>query len=218
MNNKIQNFVMKVAILGIGIFSFILFEKNRETIGLLLTKGVDYIMGCPFGIKQSFVVKTTLGNVFIQLISPAYVYDIIFSTRVCCFITFEVYKYTFMTLKEILHLLNNRTYNPVMKRFDSIYLNIDQIVLSVLIFSILAIFLFNLVLFYIYFVILYFLVELGYVLQLILIEIVFSDSSTSVFELFLSGFQKSIFNRNFFYRVLYGELISLSDNDLNKFN
>lgn len=213
MINKIQNFILKALIVFASTFIFFYFEKNRGKIVSTLTSNVKYIMGCPFGIKQSFVVKTTLGNAYLQLLSPGYTSDIISSIKVCCFITFKVYRHTFLTLKEIFHLLNNKTYNPVMKRFDSIYLNIDQIVLSIMMLSVLSIFWLNLMLFYIFFAIIYLLIEIAMVLQSISIEIIFTGHLISVFTILKSEFKKSVFYKNFFYRLVNGQLITLFEND-----
>ncbi|KAI4292904.1 hypothetical protein PAPHI01_2178 [Pancytospora philotis] len=113
---------------------------------------IDYIMHQPFGIKQNTIIKTLLGSVFKQILSVDTGLDLSMLLCVCTRLIAAVYAYNMMVLMDIFDLIQNKTYNPSKKRIDTVYLDTDQIVLSVFLFSFGIIIYTNLVLYYIFFV------------------------------------------------------------------
>lgn len=112
---------------------------------------IQYIIAQPTGIGQSKIIKTLLGNAFIYILDLQEEADHAVSLKICACIVSTAYFHVFKFLEEIFYLLNDRTYNSAMGRYDVLHLKTDQIVLSVFLFSVLAIVFFNLVLFYFFF-------------------------------------------------------------------
>lgn len=179
MNVKYLKTPLKLVFLITWTIIRLSFENCRQNLLNFTINSVIYIMGTPLGIKQSYVVKSTLGSSYLTLLAQTNPQDITTSLRICCYLTFAVYKYTFNTLKEIFHLLNNKTYNPVMKRFDVFYLSNDQIIMAGLLFSILSILYLNILLFYVYFTFIYLILETFKVLEKIIVDFCLSDLTIS---------------------------------------
>lgn len=198
-----MNIFAKLLIIALGITTFIGFEYNREEVGSIVISSVHYIMGNPFGIKQSSVVKKTLGGAYLSVLEQRDAFDVISGIRICCCITFTVYRYTFHTLVEIIHLLNNRTYNPRMKRYDLIYIGTDQTVLAGMIFSILSILYLNLLIFYLFFVAVFLILEIIIYIQLLAENIVINGHIPNI--LGEAALSKGILNR-----ILNGKLANLN--------
>lgn len=148
-------------IFGVAIFVYI---NNPHIITSLFVesplRSMDYIMNQPMGIKQNTVIKTIFGTLFKTILSVDMGLYFTLPIRICSRIIFAAYSYNTMILMDIFNLLQNKTYNPIKKRTDTIHLSVDQIVLSVFLFSFGFIIYTNLVVYYVYFVFLSFVLEL----------------------------------------------------------
>lgn len=111
---------------------------------------VQYVIR-PMESNPNRAVETFLGNIFIYVLELQEEADHAASLKICAYITSMVYFHTVKLLGELLDLLNSRTYNSIMGRYDSLYLKADQIVLSIILFFVLIVVLFNVVLFYVFF-------------------------------------------------------------------
>lgn len=112
---------------------------------------VDYIMNKPMGIKQNTVLKTSFGCLFQAILKVDMGLDFLSPMEICVRIIFGAYAYNMMLLRELLNLLQNTTYNPLKRRYDTTHLSIDQVVLSVFLFSLCIIIFINLAIYYFYF-------------------------------------------------------------------
>lgn len=137
----------------------IIYGKMRRVLLNAFISSIEYIAYQPIGIKHNRILKTVFGKTYKFILDPNYCFDIIASLRLCSKIAFVVYSQVFKVIREIFELLNNSTYNPHMKRYDTIYLQIDQIVLSVILIAILLVIFINLIMFYCFFAAVYVAIE-----------------------------------------------------------
>lgn len=149
------------AALGISILAYV--NRPHAIASIFVEsplRSMDYIMNQPMGIKQNTVIKTILGTLFKTILPVDMGLNFTLPIRICTRIIFAAYSYNMMILMDIFNLLQNKTYNPIKKRTDTIHLSVDQIVLSVFLFSFGFIIYTNLVVYYMYFVFLSFVLEL----------------------------------------------------------
>jgi len=112
------------------------------------------------------------------------IYNQIIVIKICSFIVFRAYKAVYGILKDTYDLLNGKTYNPLMKRYDSVYLKVDQILISILLFTIMFIILRSIVFFYCLFLSMSILIKF--------FELVFlSAMSSGSYAAFLGGLEKN---------------------------
>jgi hypothetical protein len=136
----------------------------RETIHSLIVdfpdQVISYIVNQPMKIKQTTVIKQSLGGVArLVCIWQKAVLDtqhpLIFVNKVFLFPVYcwlhaftAMYFPLLVAFKEALHLLKNSSYNPLKKRNDCANLTTDQIFLTVLLFSFFLFLIINMVCFY----------------------------------------------------------------------
>ena len=160
-------------------------------------------MNQPMGIKQNTIIKTSLGNLFKTIICMDNGMDFTGPLRVCAYIISIVYSYNTMILRDIFSLLQNKTYNPAKKRIDSISLGIDQIVLSVFLFSFSFIVYTNLVFYYTYFVLVSLALETLRLAYVCAEAVICKRDLGHVWMMFMG----SVFSRRIFLkRIFTGEL------------
>lgn len=138
-----------------------IFDILINNIYLFTIKTLCFISNDPFGIKHDKKITKIILNIWTLLLYPNNNFNNIilvdnFSLyllrfKVCSFIIFNLYYYIFRGLNELLDLLNNKTYNSKMKRYDKIYLKTDQIVIAVLMFCLLIFLYLNLMFYYLFF-------------------------------------------------------------------
>ncbi|WUR02408.1 uncharacterized protein VNE69_01345 [Vairimorpha necatrix] len=132
---------------------------------------IAYIRDKPFGLKQNTVIKENLAYIFINfnlyqnmIYESFFIFaslldlDMIFIKLSFLFI-FKVYKFIIRTLSELLDLLNHKTYNKLKRRYDTIVLSADQIILAVLFFSIFVLIFINILPYYLFYVLVWFIYQ-----------------------------------------------------------
>lgn len=112
------------------------------------------------------------------------IYNQIIVIKICSLIVFRAYRVAYGTLKGIYDLLNSRTYNPLMKRYDSIYLKLDHILISILLFTIMFIILRSIAFLYCLFLFMSILIKFC---ELVFLSAVSSGSCSE----FLDGIEKN---------------------------
>lgn len=141
---------------AIFVLAIVLYILSPHAVHALLVRfplhSMNYIMNQPMGIKQNTVIKTFFGTLFKHIIRVDTGMDFAQPLQICSSIIFSAYSYNTMILMDIFDLLRGKTYNPKKKRTDTIQLSVDQIVLSVFLFSFGFIIYTNLVVYYMYFV------------------------------------------------------------------
>ncbi|ELA42446.1 uncharacterized protein VICG_00545 [Vittaforma corneae ATCC 50505] len=187
----------------IGVIS-IIYEKVRKTLLISLVSSIEYIVYRPVGIKHNRILKIVLGKAYKSILDPSCCFDVLTSLRICSKIAFGAYSQVFKVIREIFELLNNRTYNPYMKRYDTIYLQVDQIVLSVILMTILLIIFANLILFYCFFVVIYLVTEATLIGWELFEDLIEENSVEMAFKRLRNKYllKKSYFGK----RILTGEL------------
>lgn len=129
----------------------------------VLFKSIDYLIDQPTGLKQNRVLMQVFRKTYKAILDHDACIDITGSLKLCMFITFFIYRKTLIYLKELLDLLNNRSYNPMMRRHDMIILRTDQLILSIVLFAVLLVIFANLIVVYWAFVVIYILLELKHI-------------------------------------------------------
>ncbi|KAM0681195.1 hypothetical protein GINT2_000390 [Glugoides intestinalis] len=155
-----QKCLKKCSLLFFFIIWSSLYFKLRRHILCLIFKFIDYLFDQPTGLKQNRVLMQVFTKIYKAILDQDTCFDITGSLKLCMFITFFVYRQTLIYLKELLDLLNNRSYNPMMKRYDMIVLRNDQLILSIVLFAVLLVIFANIIVIYWAFVAIYIVVEL----------------------------------------------------------
>lgn len=145
-----------------AIIIFFICLKFERFISILYNsslKAMKFISMHPFDIKLDNIIMSTLYKYLLVMKSFPLkngctlvdnFQSLFFFAKVSCKFIFILYSYTFKVLTEILDLLINRTYNSKMKRYDTIYLKSDQIVLAVGSLCLIVLFYTNIVFYYVY--------------------------------------------------------------------
>lgn len=132
-----------------------IYQNTRKIALTSINKAIEYILCQPIGIKHNRMLKIVFGKAYKSILDPNYCIDVLSSLKICCRFVFIIYRQILKSFIEVFELLNNKTYNHLMKRYDTIYLNLDQIVLAVLLFAVILIIFMNLIILYGFFVVVY---------------------------------------------------------------
>lgn len=200
-NNKIKiNNLLYYFIIA----AFLLFYyKIRKFLLKSILLSIEYFVYQPIGIKHNKILRTVFGKSYKSILDQNYCFDLISALRFCSKVVFFIYRNVFKTLREMLELLNNTTYNDKMKRYDTIYLQTDQIILTVILTSILLVIYSNLILIYSFFVLIYLIIEILQILLYFLQDLIQNNS----LEIAIMRIRTSIFYRSKFKRSIFtGEL------------
>ncbi|KAI5181087.1 hypothetical protein PAEPH01_2784, partial [Pancytospora epiphaga] len=169
-------------------------------------RAMEHIMNQPMGIKQNTIIKTLLGTLFKKILAVEMELEFLVPVEMCISIIFAAYSYNMMILRDIFHLLQNKTYNPIKKRIDTIYLDVDQIVLSVFLFSFSFIIYTNLVVYYMYFIFLKLVIE---IIQLFYLGFLAAIDGGSPTAAIMAAVGNSFSWMEFIRRIFTGELRNL---------
>ncbi|KAK6090791.1 hypothetical protein P3W45_000036 [Vairimorpha bombi] len=164
-SKSVANFILvKLFIVGL---KFLLKDILSTFFVDIPSMAIQYIKDQPMGIKQNTVIKENLGVVFHMMVygqtiiyKYLYLLSLVtdfdkFFVQISIKFIFKIHAYILSTLLEILGLFRNRTYNKIKKRFDTVKLSIDQIIMSVLLFSVFLLTYVNIICYYIFYLILY---------------------------------------------------------------
>ena len=113
---------------------------------------VEYVMWQPLGMKLNTVVKMNLGRIFQEILWSTAFTDAFLGVKCSTYFIAHIYAYNSLLLIDIGALLRGRCYNPWRKRIDRISLETDQIILSVILFSLSLVMFSNIFIYYFYFV------------------------------------------------------------------
>jgi len=128
---------------------------------------IFYIKNQPMGLKQNTIIKKNLALVFesinqcqVMLFKYFYIISLVTNLdkvlmKIGINFIFKIYKFNLNTLIELLSLFSDKSYNVVKKRYDKITLNVDQIIIGVILFSILILTFINIMPYYIFYVLYY---------------------------------------------------------------
>lgn len=149
-----KNSFMKFFLLGI--IKYIFFNLYFKIFIDVPLWGISYVQSEPLGIKQNAIIKEFLGlvckkTIVIQemLFIPLSVFNLEkMSLKICTSFIFLLCRTVLNRVIDIAELFNNKTYNSLKKRYDNVKLSIDQIIMSVLFFSISFLTLINLIFYY----------------------------------------------------------------------
>lgn len=183
---------------------YVLYERIRIPLLTGTISSIEYILYSPIGIKQNRVLMAIFRKVYRSVLDFDCPFNTLKSLRTCCQATFFIYNQIFKILREFADLLNNRTYNPHMKRYDTIYLQTDQAVLSLIFITLILIVFANVILLYVFFLAVYFISE-PIAIALAFFEDITSDTSTSI--VFNNLKHSWIRMRGLRYQILTGKLI-----------
>lgn len=177
------------------------YQSTKDNILNSINAAIEYILDQPIGIKHNRMLRIVFGQSYKAMLDPAHCINILSSLKICCRFVFVIYRQVLKTLIEIFDLLNNRTYNSVMKRYDTVCLSPDQIVLAVFLFAIMLIIFMNLIVLYGFFTIIYLIIL---VLKL----------GTDIWEDFTAGYsfeysmlkQHHVFKKQLLKNIITGDL------------
>lgn len=143
-----SNYFKNIACTCLLVLGILIYTKHRECLINYLNSIIEYIALEPVGIKQNKALSKLLSDVYKIMLDPDRCVDLVTSIKVANKIVTSLYNLVLKHLRELFDLLRNRTYNPLMKRYDNIYLKIDQIVVAMILFAVLMVIFMNLVAFY----------------------------------------------------------------------
>lgn len=139
------------------IFLKLIFFNLYSKIFLNIPKwGFSYVKSEPLGIKQNAIIKEFLGfvcrkvmNIQEILFIPLMVFNLEkYPLKVNTSFILLLFRTVLNRVIDIAELFNNKTYNSLKGRYDNVKLTIDQIIMSVLFFSISFLTLINLIFYY----------------------------------------------------------------------
>lgn len=205
---KINNsYVRNLAYLVVMIAASMAYELARKYIKNTIISIIDYIIRHPFVGNRNSVINILLGRYFKSIIAEDGCYNIIIPLGLCIRIVSVLYKHIFAFLAQMIDLLNNRTYNPYMKRYDTIHLQTDQIALVIVLTAVLLIIFANVIALYMLFAILYFITE-GFLIAWELFDNITSDGSQQLTLVEFRYRRKCVFGR--MMRLFTGDLFIAS--------
>lgn len=127
------------------------YDRIIELLPSLPIQGLQAIASISYSKKEEhFNIKSLLSHFLIKIIEfpstniteypsrsfETTLYGQILALKVCSFIILKLYSRILKIIKEIYDLLRNMTYNPSLKRYDSIRMKADQTIISFFLFLI----------------------------------------------------------------------------------